>query len=153
MKNFMQLGLLYVVMAIVIVLCGLVFLAMVVGMIATLLGNLAIWPIIGSAIIGYPITFPMAIGIAAVMAVIIYMFADSISKQTEDKIGAIMSLGCFGSILIPVLGFPLWMVLVYFNGGQLTGWAIIPCGILTAGLLWAWLMSRRPRDDSTRSRS
>jgi hypothetical protein len=29
------------------------------------------------------------------------------------------------------------MLLVYFNGGQLTGWAIIPCGIFMAGLVWA----------------
>jgi MFS family permease len=135
----------------VIVVCGLIFLALAIGMIATLLGNLAIWPIIGSAIIGYPITFPMAIGIAAVMAVIIYMFAGSVSRQTEDKMGAIVSLGCFRSILIPILGFPLWMVLVYFNGGQLTGWAIIPCGIVTALLIWAWI-SRKTPDDTTGSR-
>jgi hypothetical protein len=37
-------------------------------MVATLLGNLAIWPIMGAAFIGQPITFPMAIGIAAVIA-------------------------------------------------------------------------------------
>jgi hypothetical protein len=34
------------------------------------------------------------------------------------------------------------MLLVYFNGGQLTGWAIIPCGIFMAGLVWAWMSSR-----------
>ncbi|QDW35836.1 hypothetical protein FFI89_000985 [Bradyrhizobium sp. KBS0727] len=151
MKKFMQLGLLYIVMAIAIVVCGLVFLAMVIAMVATLLGNLAIWPIIGSAIIGYKITFPMAIGIAAVMAIIIFMFAGSISRQTEDKMGAIMSLGCFGSILIPVMGLPMWLVLVYFNGGQLTGWAIIPCGIVTALLIWARI-SRKTPDDTTGSR-
>jgi DUF3072 family protein len=46
-------------------------------------------------------------------------------------------------LLIVVLGFPLWMLLVYFNGGQLTGWAIIPCGIFMAGLVWAWMSSRK----------
>jgi hypothetical protein len=152
MKKIMQLGLLYVVMAIVIVVCGLIFLAMAIQIVGTLLGNLAIWPIIGAAIIGYPISFPMAIGIAAVMAVIIFMFAGSISDRSMDQMGAVMSLGCFGSVIVVVLGFPGWMLLVYMNEGQLTGWAIIPCGIVTALLVWAWITRKTPAD-TTGSRS
>ena len=53
MKKIMQLSLLYVAGAIIIVVCGLIFLAMVLVMVGTLLGNLAIWPIIGAALIGY----------------------------------------------------------------------------------------------------
>jgi hypothetical protein len=151
MKKFMQLGLLYVVMAIAIVVCGLIFLTMVIAMVGSLLGNLAIWPIIGSALFGYQITLPMAIGIAAIMAVLLFIFAGSIPKRSEEKMGAVMSLGCMGAVLVVVLGFPLWMVLVYFNGGQLTGWAIIPCGIFTAGLIWVWMVSRKPPDDNPNS--
>jgi hypothetical protein len=152
MKKIMQLGLLYVVGAIVIVVCGLIFVAMVIGMVATLLGNLAIWPIMGAALIGQPITFPMAIGIAAVMAVIIYMFAGSVSDRSMDQLSGLMSLGCFGTVIVVVLGFPGWMLLVYLNGGQLTGWAIVPCGIVTALLVWAW-MNRKTPDDTSGGRS
>jgi hypothetical protein len=144
MKKIVQLGALYIVGAIILAICGLVFAAMVLGIIATALGNLAIWPIIGAATIGQPITMPMAIGIAAVMAVIIYIFAGSVSDRSMDQMGAVMSLGCMASVIVVVLGFPLWMFLVYMNGGQLTGWAVIPCGVFTAGLIWTWMSSRKP---------
>jgi hypothetical protein len=152
MKKIMLLGLLYVVSAIVIVVCGLIFVAMVIGMVATLLGNLAIWPIMGAALIGQPITFPMAIGIAAVMAVIIYMLAGSVSDRSMDQFGGLMSLGCFGTVIVVVLGIPGWMLLVYLNGSQLTGWAIVPCGIVTALLIWAWINRKTP-DDTNGGRS
>ena len=37
----------------------------------------------------------------AAMALVIFLIAPNISRTTEDKIGAVMSLGCFGAILIP----------------------------------------------------
>src|SRR5947209_5227402 len=98
MKKIFQLGALYIVGAIIIAVCGFIFLAMVFVMIGTALGNLALWPILAAALIGYPITFPMALGIAAVMAVIFFMFAGSVSDRSMDQIGGLMSLGCFGSI-------------------------------------------------------
>jgi hypothetical protein len=52
MKKIVHLGQLYLVSAIIITVCGLVFLATVIAMVATLLGNLAILPIIGAALIG-----------------------------------------------------------------------------------------------------
>jgi hypothetical protein len=98
----------------------------------------------GATLIGYPITLPTALGIAAIMAVIIYVLADGISDKFADQAGAAMSLGCFGSIIVVLLGLPGWMFLVYLNGGELTGWAIIPCGIVTAFLVWMW-MNRKDR--------
>ena len=48
------------------------------------------------------------------MALVIFLIAPNISRTTEDKIGAVMSLGCFGAILIPALGFPLFFF--WFSG-------------------------------------
>ena len=63
----MQRALLYVVGAITIAAFGLTFLAIVIVMAGTLLGNLAIWPIIGAALIGYTTPTTSASKLAALM--------------------------------------------------------------------------------------
>lgn len=147
MKDLFEKGLLVLVLGIVAVVAGGIFLIIVFAMVATLLGNLAIWPILGAALLGQPISFPMAIGLAAALAVVIFICVNNFPRQSGrfgEVFGAILSIGFFGSIVICVLGFPLWFVLVQYNGGQLTGWAIIPCGMVTAAILWMWMNRRKP---------
>lgn len=142
MKDLLQKGALFAVLGIVVIGGGLLFAIMVLVMGVTAVSNLAIWPMMVAVALGLPVSGPWIIGIAVAMAVAIFVYGPSISRKTEDQIGAVMSLGCMGTVLSFFLGFPLWFVLVQLNGGQLTGWAIIPCGIFTASLVWAWMMSR-----------
>ncbi len=147
MKDIFEKGLLVLILAVIAVGAGVIFLAIAFAMIATLLGNLMIWPLLGAAMLGKPISFEMGLGIAAALAVIIFICASNFSTQTERVgaiIGPILSIGFFGSMVICILGLPLWLVLVQYNGGHLTPWAIIPCGLVTGAILWIWMSSRKP---------
>ncbi|MGY3147737.1 hypothetical protein ACVWYQ_004736 [Bradyrhizobium sp. USDA 3397] len=144
MKDFLIRAGLYGAFGIVALIGGLIFATVVITMVATTIGNLAIWPLLVAAIFNLPVLGPWIFGIAAAIALAIFLIAPHMPRGTEDKIGAVMSIGCFGLGVSVLLGFPLWFVLAQLTEGGLTGWAIIPCGVLTGGIALAWTMLRKP---------
>lgn len=143
--NIFQKGLFVLVLAVIATIAGVIFIGIVLTMILTLLGNLAIWPVIGAALIGQPITMPMALGIAAAMAATIYLAIANFPRQTDrffEVFGMIFTLGSIGTIVCFFVGFPLWFALSCLMGG-LSGWLVIPCGIATITAWWLYSTSNQ----------
>jgi hypothetical protein len=144
MKHFLQLSALYVVLGFIVVGGALLFGILVLVMGVTAVSNLAIWSTMAAVALGLPVSGPWIVGIATAMLVVIFLLANNAPEKTEEVAGTVMRIGCLGIILPAILGYPLWLWLVLLNDGELTAWAIIPCGIVTSGLLWFLLFSRKP---------
>jgi hypothetical protein len=149
MKELMEKGLLFLLLALVVTVATLIFAVIVITGIATLLGNLAIWPIIGAYLIGVPITFPMALAIAALMAIIIYGVARYYPVQGDrffEVFGALFVMGVWSAVILAILGLPGFFVLALVFDIHPSGWAIFPIGLATAALLkpFVWKSSPTP---------
>ena len=120
-------------------------------MVATLLGNMAVWLSIAAAFLSIKPTLPLIFGIAALIAVII-MFAVSLAPHhTELTIEVLFTLTMIGIVLFflfAIVGFPLWLFLIWWNGWSFPRWALWPCGALTVfiWLVFTLLKPTIPRD-------
>jgi hypothetical protein len=139
-------GVLCLVIAVLVALASIVFVFIAIGFVATLLGNLAVWPLLGAMLIGQPITPAAALGIAALMAVVIYVGCETWPDRTNrffEMFGAILSIGMMCSVIALVVGAPVFLVLKYLFNPDLPAWTIMPIGLAIMGAWVAWALQSK----------
>jgi len=148
MKNILERRFSVLLIAVIVTIAALIFAGVVLTMVLTLLGNLAIWPILGAALIGQPITFGMAMGIAVVMAVVIFVGCNMWPERSDrffEVFGAILSIGFMSTLLMAIAGTPAYLILLLVFGPPVSGWLILPLGIGTLIVLqWIGSLKNTP---------
>ena len=144
MKDFIEKGLVATVITAIIAVAGLIFATAVLIMIGTLLGNLAFWPILGAALLGYKISLEMTIAIAVLMAIVIFagvMFYPDGTGRFLDRFASVFvggSMLCVAAFFLSIPG----SLLFHYLTGQKPGWWTLPIGFLTALLIFGFLSVR-----------
>jgi hypothetical protein len=144
-KELMQIGVLFAVLGTVAVVVGLAYGLVVVSIVLTAIGNLAIWPMAFMAAFGFHWSFGTILGIATLMLIAIALFAPQPGSRAADKIGAIFAL-IMGTIMIlfflAVAVFTVLLiaagVLYFLFGLELGYWPFVFIGAAVVLFYFAW---------------
>ena len=153
MKKFLGTSVLYALIAVAVTAASLIFLLMVFAGIATLLGNLAFWPLIADMLFGLNLTQTQMLLISALMLAVIvcgFMIAPDRSENILEIFGALIVCGIIFSMLIAIFGVPIFLLIKYVVGINLPKWAVLPIGVATffVGLGLSSLFSKVTRESS-----
>jgi hypothetical protein len=144
-KEFMQIGALFAIFGIVAVVVGLAYGLVVISMVLTAIGNLAIWPTAFMAAFGFHWSFSTILGIATLMLIAIAFFAPQPGSRAADKIGAIFAL-IMGIIMILFFLAVAVFTAVLIAGGvlyllfglELGHWPFVFTGAAVVLFYFAW---------------
>jgi hypothetical protein len=153
MKKFLGTSVLYALIAVAVTVASLIFLLMVFAGIATLLGNLAFWPLIADMLFGLNLTQTQMLLISALMLAVIvcgFLIAPDRSENILEMFGALIVCGIIFSMLIAIFGVPIFLLIKYVVGINLPKWAVLPIGVATfvIGLGLSSLFSKVTRESS-----
>lgn len=117
-------------LACVAVFACLVILLFGVSMVATAIGNVAIWPLMLATALGIKLTFGEVILAGTVLLGLIVLYPDHVGKVFNHSVGAIVLAMLFGVFFI-IFGFPLYAVITEVFGIEIPKWTIFPLAAIT----------------------